>query len=84
MFRTVFSKGARRRLERMPANTAKTIKAKIDALAMDPFAPDNNASQLQGGGYRLRVGDWRVLYRLDAKTRTLMVGLIEPRGSAYR
>ncbi|MCH8095679.1 MAG: type II toxin-antitoxin system RelE/ParE family toxin [Proteobacteria bacterium] len=34
--------------------------------------------------YRLRVGDWRVIYEVDRKTRTMHVVVIAPRGRAYR
>ena len=67
----------------MPRNTAENIVKKITALASDPYAPNNNATKLQGRpGYRLRVGDWRVLYEL-AKDRLLVLD-IKPRGGAYR
>jgi mRNA interferase RelE/StbE len=67
----------------MPRNAAETIEKKIAALAVDPYAPNNNATRLQGrSGYRLRIGDWRVLYELDEKG--LLVLDIKPRGGAYQ
>jgi mRNA interferase RelE/StbE len=41
---------------------------------------------LKGGSgeYRLRVGDWRVRFILDASKRTMIVMRVLPRGSAYR
>lgn len=69
----------------MPRNTAQTILSKIDALAADPTAPNTNAAALKGGtGFRLRVGDWRVLYVLDTHERLLRVAAILSRGEAYR
>jgi mRNA interferase RelE/StbE len=68
----------------MPANTARTIRSKIDHLARDPYAPNNNALRLTGrDGYRLRVGDWRVIYELDDARRVLTVLRIAPRGGVY-
>jgi mRNA interferase RelE/StbE len=67
----------------MPKNVAEIIQKKITALADDPYAPNNNATRLQGrSGYRLRVGDWRVLYELEANQ--LLVLDIKPRGGAYQ
>ena len=61
MFRIEYSREAIKALMRMPRNTADRIKAKIDGLAVDPYAPNNNVKRLQGSDdYRLRVGDWRV------------------------
>lgn len=62
-----------------------TIIAKIDGLASDPLSPHNNVTALRGvEGFRLRVGDWRVLYRLDTDTNLLRIAAIVPRGEAYR
>jgi mRNA interferase RelE/StbE len=67
----------------MPRNVAETIEKKIVALAADPHSPNNNATRLQGRpGYRLRVGDWRVLYDLGEKQ--FLVLDIKPRGGAYQ
>ena len=68
----------------MPSNAAALIMEKIDALAADPPGANPNASALNGGGFRLRVGDWRVLYALDTKAELLQVVDIVPRGRAYR
>jgi mRNA interferase RelE/StbE len=62
---------------------AQTIQTKITVLAADPYSPNNNATKLQGrAGYRLRVGDWRVLYELESQR--LVVLDVKPRGGAYQ
>ena len=41
---------------------------------MNPYAPNNNLTKLQRrSGYRLRVGDWRVVYELE-DDRLVMLG----------
>ena len=58
---------------------------KIEGLAANPFAPNNNVTALKAtDGFRLRVGDWRVLYTLDTKAETMTIAAIVPRGEAYR
>ena len=85
MFTVVITKDARRRLRRMPSNMERTIISKIDDLAADPFAPNNNVTALTAvDGFRLRIGDWRVLYRLDTGARRMTIVAIVPRGDAYR
>ena len=84
MFEIVFSKDARHQLRRMRTDDAKRIIDKIDHLAVDPFASNPNASALKGGGFRLRVGDWRVLYEIDGTAHLLQVVAVLPRGRAYR
>jgi len=84
VYRTLFSRDAIKALRRMPRNTAELIRAKIDGLARDPHAPNNNVRKLTGRpGWRLRVGDWRVIYDLDDALRVLAVERIAPRGGAY-
>jgi len=80
----LFSRDAIKTLRRMPTNTARLIRSKIDLLAQDPYAANNNVKKLVGRpGYRLRVGDWRVIYDLDDGLRVLAVERIAPRGGAY-
>jgi mRNA interferase RelE/StbE len=84
VYRLEYSKSAIKALRRMPRNVVETIRGKIVALLADPYGPHNNAMKLQGrAGYRLRVGDWRVLYDLDDKQKVLLVLDIKPRGDAY-
>lgn len=66
-------------------NVAATIMAKIGALAADPYGPNPDAKKLAGiEGYRLRVGDWRVLYRIEDGRLVIVVLAINPRGGAYK
>lgn len=68
----------------MPNNVERAIISRIEKLAADPFAPNNNVTALRGGGFRLRVGDWRVLYTVSTEDQTMTVAAILPRGEAYR
>ena len=84
MYATAYTKDALKALNGLPRNTARLIQAKIDGLALDPHAPNNNVKALRGRpGYRLRVGDWRVIYDLNDTLRILSVERIAPRGGAY-
>lgn len=83
MYEAEVSKDAARTLRRMPHNTARLIIAKIEQLATDPHVPNNNVKALVGRpGYRLRVGDWRVIYDLDDGLRILAPA--HPDHRAYR
>lgn len=84
MFEARFTPDAIKGLQRMPSNLAKLVRGKIDRLARDPHAPNNNVIKLVGRpGYRLRVGDWRVIYELDDRHHVLAVLVIGLRGSVY-
>lgn len=78
------SRQARRALKTMPRNVAAQIRAKIDALARAPSVPNPNVRKLiVREGFRLRVGDWRVLFDLDHGRLVVLVLTINPRGGAY-
>jgi mRNA-degrading endonuclease RelE of RelBE toxin-antitoxin system/DNA-binding XRE family transcriptional regulator len=81
VFRLEITKPALRVLRRSPANVARLIRAKLDELADDPTALRRNVKPLRGRpGYRLRVGDWRVIFEIDVQERRLIVLDIGPRG----
>ena len=61
------------------------IRGKLDQLAQDPYARNPNVTKLQGRpGYRLRVGDWRIIYELEDDRLVILVLKIALRGGAYR
>jgi mRNA interferase RelE/StbE len=77
-----YTKAAIKALRRMPANTAKLIRTKIEAYAQDPGTQANNEKSLKGReGIRLSVGDWRVI--MDDQGNVLAVLDIGPRGGIY-
>lgn len=62
------------------------LSNKIDGLAADPFAPNPNATKMKDleQGYRLRVGNYRVVYEVDSKTQTVIIWKIDHRSSVYK
>ena len=85
MYTIRIRKTARVALQKMTPKRAARIAGIVERIAADPFARHPNVDRIKGekGGFRYRLGDWRVLYRLDSKTKTLTLVNIRPRGSAY-
>lgn len=84
MYQIEYSKQSIRVLRRMPTNTAMLIRSKIETVAQDPFAAPGVKKLVGRDGYRLRVGDWRVLYFLDGQRLRVLVTEIGPRGGIYQ
>jgi mRNA interferase RelE/StbE len=82
----VVEKAAAKALMGMPPKTAAAISSALKAIAADPSGKHPNVKPLKGykGGYRLRHGDWRAVYRIDRAADTMLVEWIGPRGDAYR
>jgi mRNA interferase RelE/StbE len=53
------------------------------AFAADPYAAPN-VEALKGGGFRLRVGNWRVLYDLRDDLLVVLVARVAHRREVYR
>ena len=85
MYQIDYQPQAIKSLLKMPRTTARLIRTKLEHLAQAPYAPNNNVKKLEGeDGYRLRVGDWRIIYELQNDRLVIVVVKIKPRGEAYK
>jgi mRNA interferase RelE/StbE len=86
LYRVVLTKRATKGLEKAPAHIKKRAVEVIDAL-QESFAPVKlfDVKKLKGMGdtFRIRIGDWRIIYEFVRKDSTIVVHEIAPRGSAY-
>ena len=85
MYKITFTDQASKSLLKMPRNTAQLIREKLNQVAIDPFANIPYAKKLQGrSGYRLRIGDWRVIYEINKDEVVIIVLKIAPRDEVYK
>ena len=70
---------ATKALRKLSRNERERILTAIERL------PAGDVRSLKGrqGEWRLRVGDWRALIRLDLEARVIVVTAVKPRGRAY-
>jgi mRNA interferase RelE/StbE len=84
VYEVVTTKSFARALSRLPVNWQKRIVEKIREVAANPYSSHNKVTKLQGrDGYRLRIGDWRVIYELHDDRMELWVLEAGPRGGIY-
>lgn len=85
MYKITFKKEAAQSLNKIPRNAARLIREKLEAIAANPYADHPSSKKLQGrDGYRLRVGDWRVIYEIQNDKLLILVLRVAPRGEVYR
>ena len=84
MYRITFSKRADKALRRIPRNIALIIRKKIKELAKNPHRMRNVKQLTNHPGYRLRVGDWRIIYTVNDNELLIHVINVKTRGEAYR
>jgi len=82
-YRLLIKPSAVRELETLPARDRRRMVAKIEGLARNPRPP--GSEKLSGEEkYRLRQGDFRVLYSIEDASVTLTVVKIGHRREVYR
>lgn len=83
-YQVEFSKKAAKDFKSLPFEIQARLRPEIDALAIDPRP--NAAIQLKGeqNAYRVRVGDYRIVYEVQDKVLLVLVVKIGHRREVYR
>jgi len=83
-YSVVFARSARRELEQLEIAMARRIISRTEALASNPRRP--GCVKLQGAAdlWRIRVGDYRVIYSIDDDARIVDISAVRHRSDAYR
>jgi len=83
-YAVTFSRTARKELEHLPQQLVERIFPKIEALALLPRP--SGCKKLKGAQnlWRIRVGDYRVVYSLDDSRRGVDIIAVRHRSEAYR
>jgi mRNA interferase RelE/StbE len=79
-----FKPSALREFRDLPGNVQRRVGTRLDALSSDPRPA--GVQKLAGGEeyYRVRVGDYRVVYAIDDPARVVFIVKIGHRGDVYR
>lgn len=83
-YQIVVKSSARRELLRLPKSVQPRIDAAILALADGPRR--TGVVKLAGSSdlYRIRVGDWRVVYHIDDANGVVEIRIVAHRRDVYR
>lgn len=79
-----FARSARKELEKLDAVWVRRIFPAIESLSLNPRPP--NCKKLKGHHdlWRIRVGDYRVIYSIDDSRRVVDINAVRHRSEAYR
>jgi mRNA interferase RelE/StbE len=79
-----FSRAASKEAEKLPSDVAERVAPAIDALAENPRPIGCQKLQGEEDLWRIRVGDYRIIYQVDARGRILYIRRIRHRREVYR
>ena len=83
MYRLEVSHTAHRQIRRLPTQTQDRIHRVIARLAENPRLPGNKKLTAREG-YRVRMGDYRILYQVDDGAKVVIIYRVMSRGDVYR
>ena len=83
-YEITFARSARRELQALEAQLVARIWARIQALRGQPRPPGCRKVQGEEAVWRIRVGDYRVIYEIKDATRIIDVVAVRHRRDAYR
>lgn len=84
MYEIELSHKAAKQFHSVSVDLQRRLKTRIDALATDPWPRE--ALKLQGAKdvYRMRVGDYRIVYQVLEELETIVIARIAHRRDVYR
>jgi mRNA interferase RelE/StbE len=72
-FRISYTEEARRALYSMPGDYRQRARRLLENLAANPYPPGAKALRDLPGRYRVRLDSWRVIYKVDQETNSLLI-----------
>jgi mRNA interferase RelE/StbE len=82
-FEVILPKSVQKELNRLPDDVANRIVARLTGLETSPRPPD--VKKLKGrDAWRIRVGDYRVIYEIHDRVLQVVVVTIGNRRDIYR
>lgn len=76
-------KKVQNQLKKLPAKVHKRVIELLAKLKRNPLLGEKLHGEL-AGYFKYRLGDYRIIYRFDARSSTLVVVKIEHRQGAYK
>ena len=79
-----FRPSIRKDLRRLPRTLVPRIIERIEALADNPFSQQSVKLSGDEEAYRIRIGNYRVVYEVDTRARRITILYVRHRREVYR
>jgi mRNA interferase RelE/StbE len=83
-YTVIYQGPAEAALRKLPKEAQIRIIRKVDQLALDPFPPGTEKLNAPVDLWRIRIGDYRVIYTVERKQLLVLVLKIGHRREVYR
>ena len=84
MYEVYLERAAERDLRKLPAEAFHRIIPRIQALAETPRPPGCRKLSGSDSDWRIRIGDYRVVYEIDDAEKAVRIFRVRHRRDAYR
>jgi len=84
VYTVFYTSAAAHQCRRLPPAIRGRIQRAIETLAQNPRTPQTEKLEGSLNAYRIRVGDYRILYTIEDHMRRVVVYRIRHRREAYR
>ncbi len=82
-YKVTFLPAARRQFKKLPKNIQKRLSSEIDRLSFDPLHDGVKKLADSDHTYRVRVGDYRIVYDLYKRELVIFIIKVKHRSGAY-
>ena len=83
-YQIVFKKSVRKDLRKLPRSICRHILDSIQSLQQDPLPKNATKIQSYEHYYRMRIGEYRVIYHFKKKIEIITIIRVRHRKDAYK
>jgi mRNA interferase RelE/StbE len=85
-YKVVFKNSASKEFRELPVEIKKRVGVRVDQLENNPFPPGTERLKAYSNPpvYRIRVGDYRILYSVYSSQKIVIIYAVAHRREVYR
>lgn len=85
MYKVIIKRQAKKKLQSLPPRIRTRVAEQILILGYNPNDDRLDIKKMQGEpGFRLRIGQWRVIFERDDAVKIISIEKIGARGDVYK